>query len=118
METTIAPDWTRAGDAVEARIIERGAKIRSIARNAGVDPTTLWKLRKGHGDLLSPHLRSRLDESLGWPSGTIDRIAEDPSFVPPADPPAVDRDRLAAIESEIHALRDQVASLLRLFEQR
>ena len=118
METTIGtPNWERAADAVEARITERGAKIRAVARNAGVDPTTLWKLRRGHGGLLSPRARSRIDESLGWPAGTVDRIANEPDFQPPADPVPADRDRLAAIESQLETLQGQVARLVRMFEQ-
>jgi lambda repressor-like predicted transcriptional regulator len=118
METTIeAPDWHRAGEAVEARIHQRGAKIRTIARQAGIDPTTLWKLRKGHGQLLSPQLRNRIDSALDWPPGTIERIASDPDWEPPVDIPPVDRDRLVAIERRLDDLQEQVGRLLRLFEQ-
>ena len=113
MESTLVTDsWKRVGDVVEARIIARGAKIRAIARNAGIDPTTLWKLRKGHGDLLSPQLRTRIDEALGWPPGTIDRMADDPDYLPPADPVPADPDRLAAIEQELIELRNRLDRLL------
>jgi hypothetical protein len=118
METTaiVTDNWSRVGDIVEARIIERGLKIRSVARNAGIDPTTLWKLRKGHGDLLSPQLRTRIDEALGWPAGTIDRMADDADWTPPADPAPADPDRLAAIEQRLDDLQGQVGRLLRMLE--
>jgi transposase-like protein len=118
METIIAADWNRAGEAVEARIIERGTKIRSVARQAGIDPTTLWKLRRGHGELLSPHLRSRIDEALGWAPGTIERIANEPNFVPPADPTPLDQDRLASIEQELREMRARLDRLLGLSDDR
>jgi transposase-like protein len=114
METLIAADWTRAGKAVDARIIARGAKIRAVARQAGIDPSTLWKLRRGHGQLLSPQLRTRIDGALGWPAGTIDRIANDPNYLPPADPDPADPDRLEVIERQLAEALERLDRLSRL----
>jgi transposase-like protein len=109
-------DWERVGREVDRRIFERGVKIRAVARQAEVDPTTLWRLRRGHGDLLSPQLRTRIEAALAWPPGTIDRIGSDPDYQPPADPPPVDRDRLVAIEQRIADLQEQVVRLARMLE--
>jgi transposase-like protein len=114
METLIAADWTRAGKAVNARIVERGAKIRAVALKAGIDPSTLWKLRRGYGQLLSPQLRTRIDLALGWPAGTIDRIANDPDYQPPADPTPVDEDRLDVIERQLAEALERLDRLSRL----
>jgi transposase-like protein len=116
--TTIATmDWERVGQAIDRRILERGVKIRAIARRAEVDPTTLWRLRRGHGELLSPQLRNRIEAALEWPPGTIDRIGSDPDYTPPIDPPPVDRDRLVNVEAELRALRAEIERLSRMLDE-
>lgn len=105
-------DWERVGQLVDRRIFERGVKIRAVARQAEIDPTTLWRLRRGHGQLLSPQLRTRVEAALAWPPGTIDRIGSDPDYLPPSDPSPTDPDRLAAIEQRLQDLQAQVERLL------
>lgn len=105
-------DWERVGQLVDRRIFERGVKIRAVARQAEIDPTTLWRLRRGYGQLLSPQLRTRVEAALAWPPGTIDRIGSDPDYQPPTDPSPADPDRLAAIEQRLQELQAQVERLL------
>lgn len=107
-----APDWERAGQAVEKRIGELGVPYRGIAKRADVDPSTLWKVRTGAGCDVSETVRRKLDVALQWPQGTIDRVAVDRRYEPPVAV-LTDPERLSALEASVTDLRKTVADLNR-----
>lgn len=104
-------DQRAAAAAVEAAAGEKGWGIGELATQADVDPGTV-------GDFLGarrwPQLKTRgaLERALGWPAGSISRIAEggQPPIVQPAPPPEPEPFDLAA-EANRLTPRQQAAVL-------
>jgi hypothetical protein len=78
-------DWRRLGDAVHAARLELGYTNReTFAEAAGVSPRTLADLESGGRTNFSGRVLGSVESVLGWPSGTLQRIASDPDFTTPA----------------------------------
>ena len=78
-------DWRRLGDAVHAARLELGYTNReTFAEAAGVSPRTLADLESGSRTNFSGRVLGSVESVLGWPSGTMQRIASDPDFTTPA----------------------------------
>lgn len=106
--------WDRVGDEIERRIADLGTTRKAVAKRAGIDESSLWKVRKGRGGEVSADLRALIDQALRWPVGTIDAIyggAEPPSEV------LTDPQRLDRLEARLAAMAEQVERLSASFDQ-
>jgi transposase-like protein len=106
--------WDHVGQQVDKRIRELGATKAAVARRAGVDTSTLWKVRAGHGDEVSERTMARIDKALRWPAGTIVAIRggqEPPSEV------LSDPDRLDRLEEELANLTQRLEDVTRMLER-
>lgn len=76
----MAPETGRqvAGRAIRLRRGELGMTQGALASKAGVDPKTISNVETGKN---WPHTesQSRIERTLGWDSGTLERIAERPA---------------------------------------
>lgn len=97
------------GRALEARIDVLGSTRVAVARTAGLDQSTLWKVRTGHGGEVSGRVLARVEAAVGWPHGTIVQIRDG------ADPPGVwtMEERLVWLEGQVAELRARLAELER-----
>lgn len=81
--------WQRLGAAIREARGSLGFTSRdTFAEVAGVSVRVISDLESGARDNFSEKILSRVEDALGWISGTIDQIVTDPDFLPPAPSPA------------------------------
>ena len=103
---TVDPDLRRYSDALESRRIQLGMSKAELARRAKVSESLIYKAVAGTvhvGDDSS----ARIDEALGWPTGTLAAVAAG-DITPPADA-VTSPDRLVRVESQMEELRIDLA---------
>jgi transcriptional regulator with XRE-family HTH domain len=106
--------WEHVGQQVDRRITELGMTKAAVARRAGVDTSTLWKVRTGRGDEVSERTVERIDKALRWPAGTIKAVRQG------QDPPTAvltDPDRLDRLEDELADLTQRLEDVARMLER-
>ena len=107
-------DLRRYSDALETRRIQLGMSKAELARRAKVSESLIYKAVAGTvhvGDDSS----ARIDEALGWPTGTLAAVAAD-EITPPAD--AVSSpDRLARVEGSVDEARIDLAETRSIIDQ-
>lgn len=111
---------SRRGETVRQARIARGYTNReNFAEVCNVSTRVLSDFESGARSNFSERVISRIEEALQWPAGTIEQIASDPNFTPPApvtggdlifQPPAFDRRPVATdvptVERGIAALTE------------
>jgi transcriptional regulator with XRE-family HTH domain len=103
---TVDPDLRRYSDALESRRIQLGMSKAELARRAKVSESLIYKAVAGSvhvGDDSS----ARIDEALGWPTGTLQAVAAG-DITPPEDA-VTSPDRLLRAESHVDELRIDLA---------
>jgi hypothetical protein len=77
-----------------------------MAREAKMAPSTLWKDQQGD-PTVSDKSREKAENHMGWPAGTLRRIAAGET----APPPSME-DRLAALEGAVDEIRQMLSDEL------
>ena len=90
-------DWSRLGPAVVAAYQAIGMRHTEFARAAGVSPSTLHRLERGTGGAPSASTLSRVERTLGWPTGSARQIADGGDPPPSGSPRRVAVSRPAAL---------------------
>jgi transcriptional regulator with XRE-family HTH domain len=111
---TALRSWEHVGQQVDRRITELGMTKAAVARRAGVDTSTLWKVRTGSGAEVSKRTLERIDKALRWPAGTITAVrnGQDPPTAVLTDP-----DRLDRLEDELADLTQRLEDVARMLER-
>lgn len=112
------PPHRRLEDAMKARRLELRMSWTDIAKAAAISPQALRSIRRGEYRPSALTARA-LDDALGWPEGTVDRIldGEDaPEQTSPMDQAERDLDEAERIVEQLRALpahdRQTVAALI------
>lgn len=109
----------RCGALVRQRRIAIGfSSRRGLARASGVSERLIADVESGARENFREATLDRLAEALGWPAGSIQRIAVDATFIPPApagvelmfQPPDFDR---APVEVPVEVIETSMAALAR-----
>ncbi|ODU04166.1 MAG: hypothetical protein ABS81_11625 [Pseudonocardia sp. SCN 72-86] len=107
-------DWSAVGDALRARLDERGMTMTELAARSGVSLTTVRELvHVLNTRRRQPRTLGSLSTALGWPAdhlGSVLRNQATPGAH--ADPP-VESSHLTAVERELKDLRMRVEALER-----
>lgn len=84
MDQQPGQQWLRLGEIIRRTRIGLGISSRdALADTAQVSKRVIADLESGARDNFSERVLSRIEETLGWTSGTIDLIVTDPDFQPP-----------------------------------
>lgn len=78
-ETPKTPNWFALGEAVRARRYELGLAQPDVARRGGPSTQTLMRIENAHRTRYENRTLARLEQALGWKTGSIRAILEGPA---------------------------------------
>lgn len=94
---------------IEERTAKAGTRVstRTLTRFVNADQEPGWRPR--------PDTTAPASEALGWPADAIERMFEEPGYMPPHDAPdwtPTDRARLDNLEAQVAALQARLEELV------